>query len=131
VLVSGEQSQRLRFRTLVAHLDTPLEAGGDTQVRYLRYADAEKLAAKLKEQTGAVVAQAGGAPAAQAQATGGVDKSITIWADPDNNALVMTAPPKAMRSLMSWWTGSMCAAPRSSSRPCWSRCRTMPRATSA
>ena len=101
VLVSGEQSQRLRFRTLVAHLDTPLEAGGDTQVRYLRYADAEKLAAKLKEQTGAVVAQAGGAPAAQAQAAGGVDKSITIWADPDNNALVMTAPPKAMRSLMS------------------------------
>jgi general secretion pathway protein D len=101
VLVSGEQSQRLRFRTLVAHLDTPLEAGGDTQVRYLRYADAEKLAAKLKEQTGAVVAQAGGAPAAQAQAAGGVDKSITIWADPDNNALVITAPPKAMRSLMS------------------------------
>ena len=33
VLVSGEKSQRLRLRTLVAHLDTPLEAGGDTQVR--------------------------------------------------------------------------------------------------
>ena len=36
VLVSGEKSQRLRLRTLVAHLDTPLEAGGDTQVRYLQ-----------------------------------------------------------------------------------------------
>src|SRR5215213_6237677 len=35
VLVSGETSQRLRLKTLVAHLDTPLEAGGDTQVRYL------------------------------------------------------------------------------------------------
>src|SRR4029453_13636199 len=28
VLLSGEESARLRFRTLVAHLDTPLEAGG-------------------------------------------------------------------------------------------------------
>jgi general secretion pathway protein D len=102
ILVSGEQSQRLRFRTLVAHLDTPLEAGGDTQVRYLRYADAEKLAAKLKEQTGAAVAAAGGAAAAQAAASpGAVDKSVTIWAEPETNALVVTAPPKAMRSLMS------------------------------
>ena len=103
VLVSGEQSQRLRFRTLITHLDTPLEAGGDTQVRYLRYADAEKLAAKLKEQSGATVAAAGGQPAAQAAAAaaGGVDKSVTIWAEPETNALVITAPPKTMRSLMS------------------------------
>jgi general secretion pathway protein D len=101
VLVSGETSQRLRFRTLITHLDTPLEAGGDTQVRYLRYADAEKLAAKLKEQSGAAVAAAGGQAAAQAAAAGGVDKSITIWAEPETNALVVTAPPKTMRSLMS------------------------------
>ena len=41
-------------------------AGGDTQVRYLRYADAEKIAPKLKEQiTGVVQATGGGArPAA-------------------------------------------------------------------
>ncbi len=102
ILLSGEQSQRLRFRTLITHLDTPLEAGGDTQVRYLRYADAEKLAAKLKEQSGAAVAAAGGAAAAQAAAApGGVDKSVTIWAEPETNALVVTAPPKTMRSLMS------------------------------
>jgi len=101
ILLSGEQSQRLRFRTLITHLDTPLEAGGDTQVRYLRYADAEKLAAKLKEQSGATVAAAGGAAAAQAAAApGGVDKSVTIWAEPETNALVITAPPKTMRSLM-------------------------------
>jgi general secretion pathway protein D len=101
ILVSGEQSQRLRFRTLVAHLDTPLEAGGDTQVRYLNYADAEKLAAKLKEQSGAAVAAAGGTAAAQAAASpSSIDKSVTIWADPEMNALVITAPPKTMRSLM-------------------------------
>ena len=102
IIVSGEQSQRLRLRTLITYLDTPLEAGGDTQVRYLRYADAEKLAAKLKEQSGAAVAAAGGAAAAQAAAApGGVDKSVTIWAEPETNALVVTAPPKTMRSLMS------------------------------
>jgi general secretion pathway protein D len=96
VLVSGEASQRLRFRTLITHLDTPLETGGDTQVRYLRYADAEKLATKLKEQA---TATAAGQPGAAPSAAG--DKAVTIWADPDTNALVITAPPKQMRSLMS------------------------------
>ena len=45
VLIGGDKSERLRLRTLIAHLDTPLEDGGDTKVRYLRYADAEDLAA--------------------------------------------------------------------------------------
>jgi general secretion pathway protein D len=101
VLVGGDQSQRLRIRALIAHLDTPLEAGGDTQVRYLHYADAEKIAPKLKEQiTGVAQAAAGaggqGAPSPQAQA----EKSAMIWADVQNNALVITAPPKIMRAVM-------------------------------
>ena len=50
VLISGDQNQRLRIRALVAHLDTPLETGGDTRVRYLHYANADKIAPKLKEQ---------------------------------------------------------------------------------
>jgi general secretion pathway protein D len=103
VLVSGERSQRLRLRTLVTHLDTPLEAGGDTQVRYLRYADAEKISAKLREQiqgiTAAATGGAGGAAAAPV-AAGAVDRSIAIWAEPETNALVVTAPPKIMRSVM-------------------------------
>ena len=62
VLVSGDPSQRLRIKALIAHLDTPLESGGDTQVRYLRYADAEKIAPKLKEQiTGVAQAATAGA----------------------------------------------------------------------
>src|SRR5690606_17267641 len=60
VLISGERSQRLRYKTLITHLDTPLETGGDTQVRYLNYADAEALAGKLKEQLQGFVAAAGG-----------------------------------------------------------------------
>ncbi|HEU4529542.1 MAG TPA: type II secretion system secretin GspD [Steroidobacteraceae bacterium] len=105
VLVSGEKAARLRLKTLVAHLDTPLEAGGDTQVRYLRYADAEKIAAKLKDQATATAAVTGGAPPQGGAPAGGgpsaqLDKNVTIWADPETNALVITAPPKIMRSLM-------------------------------
>jgi general secretion pathway protein D len=103
VLVSGESSQRLRMKTLIAHLDTPLESGGDTQVRYLRYADAEKIAASLKEQaTGVAAAEAGVAPGAAAAAAAAAtsDRSITIWAEPETNAIIVTAPPKVMRSLM-------------------------------
>ena len=106
VLISGETTQRLRLKTLVAHLDTPLQSGGDTQVRYLKYADAEKLAQKLREQIQGIAAAAmpagaaGGAAAAQTLSSSGGGKSVTIWAEPQTNALVVTAPPKVMRSVM-------------------------------
>lgn len=104
VLVGGDKSQRLRIKTLVAHLDTPLDNGGDTQVRYLQFADAEKIATKLKEQISATVAITGAAPAGGAQGASSVaasaDRSTTIWAEPETNALVITAPAKVMRSLM-------------------------------
>jgi len=102
VLVGGDQNQRLRVRALIAHLDTPLEAGGDTQVRYLKYADAEKIAPKLKEQiTGiAQASQTGGAAGAAASPTAQAEKSAMVWADVQNNALVITAPPKIMRQIM-------------------------------
>jgi general secretion pathway protein D len=103
ILVGGEKSQRLRLRALIAHLDTPLESGGDTQVRYLNYADAEKIATKLKEQLGVVVAQTtpGQGAAAASTSAANADRSITLWADAETNALIITAPPKAMKSLMS------------------------------
>ncbi len=101
ILVGGDRNQRLKVKALIAHLDTPLENGGDTRVRYLRYADAEKLATRLKEQVGATIAISGGAPAAAAAGGGATaDRSVTIWAEPETNALVVTAPAKIMRSLM-------------------------------
>ena len=106
VLVGGEKSLRLRIKALIAHLDTPLESGGDTQVVYLQFADAEKIATKLKEQISATVAITGGAPAAGGGAaassvSASADRSTTIWAEPETNALVITAPAKVMRSLLS------------------------------
>jgi general secretion pathway protein D len=103
VLISGEEAQRLRLRTLITHLDTPLEAGGDTQVRYLRYSDAESIAAKLREQIqGITEAQVVGAAAGAAPPTptGTAKANVTIWAEPETNALVVTAPPKVMRTVM-------------------------------
>jgi general secretion pathway protein D len=95
VLLSGDKNQRLKLRALVAHLDTPLETGSGTRVRYLKYGDAEKIAGKLKEQLQATSAQAGAAAGATSS-----DKSTSIWADPATNALVITAPSKQMRQLM-------------------------------
>jgi general secretion pathway protein D len=100
VLVSGDPTQRLRIKTLIAHLDTPLQAGGDTQVRYLRYADAEKIAPKLKEQiTGQAQAAPGGGAGAANNPSALADKATMIWAEPETNALVITAQPKAMRQI--------------------------------
>jgi general secretion pathway protein D len=101
VLLSGEPAARLRARVLITHLDTPQQSGGDTQVRYLRYADSDKLAAKLKEQLSGVAAAAssGAGGAAAATPTAQESKNSQIWSDPTNNALVITAPPKVMRQI--------------------------------
>ncbi len=100
VLISGEKAQRLRLKALVTHLDTPLETGGDTRVRYLNYADAEQIAGKLKEQITGITQAAPGAPGQAATPQAAADRSTTIWADKQTNALVITAPPKIMRQIM-------------------------------
>ena len=100
VLISGDKNARLRLRALVTHLDTPLTAGGETQVRYLKYADSEKIAAKLKEQiTGIAAPTAGAAGAAGGASSVGSSERTVIWSDPATNSLVMTAPAKVMRTL--------------------------------
>jgi general secretion pathway protein D len=96
VLIGGDKADRLRLRTLIAHLDTPLEDGGDSQVRYLRYADAEELATKLQthftnQAQAAVAGQTGAAITGNA---------VSVWADTQTNAIIVNAPPKMMRSLM-------------------------------
>lgn len=96
VLISGDKNERLRLRTLVAHLDTPLQEGGDTRVRYLRYADAKDLAGKLQTQyQGQASTPAAGQPAVAPAERG----DVIIWADESTNALVITAPPKIMKAM--------------------------------
>jgi len=115
VLISGDPAMRLKIRALIANLDTPLDTGGETIVRYLNYARAEDLASKLKEQiSGNASGGSGGggggganpnlprvvptnaATAATVSLAGGTGQ---IWADKDTNALVITAPQRTMRAL--------------------------------
>lgn len=98
VLISGDDMARLRLRVLISHLDTPLEDGGNTQVIYLRYADAEDLAGRLREQITAG-GQPGGVGDGAQRAAGARGENVVIWADPGTNALVITAPAEVMRSL--------------------------------
>lgn len=101
ILIGGDKAGRLKLRTLVAHLDTPLEDGGDTQVRYLRYADAEELSTKLQQQYAGATPGAGAAGAAGGAAAGGnPNQQVNVWADTQTNALIVNAPPKIMRSMM-------------------------------
>ena len=92
LLVSGDRNDRLRIRALITHLDTPLEEGGNTRVRYLRYADAASLAEKLQSQFSQ--------PGAAAQ-PGQPGPETQVWADEQTNALIITAPPKVMSSMLS------------------------------
>lgn len=99
VLISGDQTARLRLRALISHLDTPLEDGGNTQVIYLRYADAEDLATRLRDQVQATVTTGSGGQPGQAASAAARQEGVVIWADPGTNALVITAPAEVMRSL--------------------------------
>lgn len=104
VIISGEPAQRQKLKALIQSLDAPVENGGGTQVRYLEYANAETLAATLKEQATGIAAVTGGAAsgggAAPAAAGPGADRNVTILSDEETNALIITAPPKMMTQLM-------------------------------
>ena len=100
ILISGDPAQRLRLRALVAELDTPLQSGGNTQVIYLHYVDAAKLAPKLKEQMAELAEMGGGGAGATKNPQGEAEKNALVWADAQNNALVITAPPKVMRTVL-------------------------------
>ena len=104
VLLSGDQASRLRLRTLITHLDTPVDAGGNTQVIYLRYAKAKDLVTVLQGVSRSLSAEAArnaplmpGTPGDGGGGAGFVD----IQADEATNSLVITAPPDLIRSLRS------------------------------
>lgn len=111
ILLSGDRVSRLRLRTLITHLDTPVDSGGNTQVVYLRYAKAKDLMAVLqgvsKNLSGEVArnapvlgAQQPGAPPGGSSSSS-VASLVDIQADEATNSLVITAPPELIRSLRS------------------------------
>jgi general secretion pathway protein D len=102
ILLAGAKNARLKIRALIAHLDTPLENGGDTQVIYLRNANAKDLVPILQ---GVATTLTGIAPptATKAGDAGGSSGAspATIQAHDQTNALIISAPPAVFRSLAS------------------------------
>ncbi len=94
VLVGGGASGRLRLRTIISHLDTPLASEGNTSVYYLRYAQAKNMVAVLTGVSGSIEKQQQTDAPAPARAM-----PVNIQADENTNALVITAPPDIQRSL--------------------------------
>ena len=99
ILLSGAKNGRLRMRALIAHLDTPIAGGGDTQVIYLHYANAKDLVPILQ---GVASTLGGMAPPTAAKAGdngGGGSSPATIQAHVETNSLIISAPPAIFRSL--------------------------------
>ncbi|MEP7044167.1 MAG: type II secretion system secretin GspD, partial [Dokdonella sp.] len=100
ILLAGAKSGRLRMRALIAHLDTPLDSGGDTQVIYLHYANAKDLVPILQ---GVATTLSGVAPPTALKTGesggGGAASPATIQAHAETNALIISAPPAIFRSL--------------------------------
>jgi len=93
VLLSGDQARRRHLRALIAHLDTPLEAGGNSHVIHLDYADAEALVPVLE----GVASESNG----DGGDGNGQSAPVRIQAHPETNALIVTASPAALASLKS------------------------------
>ena len=90
ILLSGPIDRRLRYRALIAHLDTPSGEAGNTQVRYLNYASAEDLATNLQSQFGGLAAGEGDAA-----------EGVNIWADAGTNSLIINAPARITQDMNS------------------------------
>jgi general secretion pathway protein D len=98
VLIGGGKSGRLRLRTIITHLDTPMQSEGNTQVYYLRYSRAGDLVEVLTGVSSSIEQQAQGGQGGQ-NGQAGRNMPVNIQADENTNALVITAPPDILRAL--------------------------------
>jgi len=87
VVLRGSGSQRVRLRTLISHLDTPLDAGGGARVVYLRYASADTLVPVLES----LIDTPGE----------GERQRVRITAHEETNSVVIAAPPAVYREIRS------------------------------
>ncbi|MDR2877526.1 MAG: type II secretion system secretin GspD [Chromatiales bacterium] len=105
VLIGGGKSGRLRLRTIIAHLDTPVRSEGNTQVYYLSYARAADLVPVLTgvstsvEQQAQIASGAAAAGQGAAPSHSGRNIPVNIQADENTNSVVVTAPPDILRAL--------------------------------
>lgn len=98
VLVTGDRSERNRIRSLISHLDAPLEQSGNARVVYLKYATAKDLATTLTSVVQNIAKLDAAKPGAKSTA-GGQNGGATIEADEATNSLIITADQAIMGNL--------------------------------
>lgn len=87
IVLRGDAGQRVRLRTLISHLDTPLDAGGGARVVYLRYANADTLVPVLNSLI--------------EEGVEGQRERVRITAHEETNSVVVAAPPAVYREIRS------------------------------
>ena len=114
ILLGGAKALRLRMRVLIAKLDEPAAASaGNTEVVYLKYLQAKDFAPLLGKIAQNILGKGGSdsgasAVSSSASASAGGSKSAakdipenttSIQAEPNSNAIIITAPPTLMKAL--------------------------------
>lgn len=103
VLIAGSESERLRYRSIVRHLDQPAKKTNWTvEVVYLRYASATDLVPVLQavsDSQGAGVPSPRGAQASAPTGSGG--NSVNVQSDDATNALIIQGAPRTIERLKS------------------------------
>ncbi|MBF0296477.1 MAG: type II secretion system secretin GspD, partial [Magnetococcales bacterium] len=92
ILIGGDKAVRLRLRTIITHLDIPVEIAGNTRVVDLRHASAKKMAE--------VLASMGQDYLKNTQKDKRPENGIVnVQAYEGTNSLVITAPPALLKSM--------------------------------
>ena len=111
ILLSGSKAMRLRIRVLISQLDAPAASpAGNTEVIYLRYLEAktfapllgkiaQNIAGKDSGSSGVYPSASAGATTGAATAESKLMNSTLIQAEPNSNAVIVTAPPALMKAL--------------------------------
>jgi general secretion pathway protein D len=112
ILLSGNKAARYRMRLLISQLDAPTNnAQANTEVIYLRYLQAPKLAPILGQISKNLLEKSGTSKDGETTTVSSQNNKPTtiktletqtnIQAEPNTNALIITAPPFLMRELRS------------------------------
>lgn len=94
LLIGGDMTIRIRLRTIIAHLDTPVESSGNTRVIHLRFAKAKDLAEVLTSMGQNYVKEKKGN--GKDAVSPGI---VNVQAYADANALVLTAPANLLKNM--------------------------------
>lgn len=93
IIVSGPEEFRRRVRLLVNQLDRPTQQLSTAVVR-LNYADASKIEGAIRSSF------AGGGAATAEGGQAGAPSGVTVVAEPQQNALIITAPERRLHSIV-------------------------------